>query len=221
MLKKVFIFVFLLINMLCFSEENVLIQKLRQDMIRNINLINDNKNLFFSKSFFDNTADTIIDTSNDFFSKFKSNLGVKIYFFNNKKTMFKEYKNKSVDIQYVIVQREFVNLPVIKDSKIYISEIICYGNNVYYFIGVKKEDRYMLFLFEVADLSDDNLLLINAIGESIFSNKTDDKLLKKITDKILSSRKNQQVLKDNSIYKFKFFQYHNVYYLVDKTLFKN
>ncbi|HOV14911.1 MAG TPA: hypothetical protein PK771_11545, partial [Spirochaetota bacterium] len=136
-MKNTLIVFNLMIVCFLFPEESVIIKSLRDKMIYNI----ENVNLFKEKIL----NEIIVDNSNDI-EVFKTNGLQNIYFFDSKQIMYREVRLYDLEMPIPIVYKDFLNLPVIKQNKIFIGDLFIYKNKVYYLIGLKNEKSYAMLL---------------------------------------------------------------------------
>jgi len=188
-------FVFLVVS-LSYAVEDDVVKNLRDKIILNVELVNTHKNSILEKTLIDNTADL---------EMFKNGGLKNIYYFDDKQIMYQETNlGKKVELPSSIIYKNFYNLPVIKQEKIFIGELIPFKSRVYYYIGIKNSSEFTLLLFELDIKTDTNYLLLNYKDEVLFNNgfKQDDVKL------YLKEEKN--------IFKFKFFPNHKIYRFILK-----
>ena len=179
-----------------FSQESQFIRDFRDKIIFNVNKIELLKEDILDSRIIDNTSDLeglkIAGLQN-------------IFFFDNKQIMYKEVRLTNLEMPIPIVHKDFLNLPIIKQTKIFLGELFIYKNEVYYLIGIKNDKKYSMMLFKLGKIeSEKKYALINAKREVFFNNGY---AIAEIEDNL-----NQE----KNIFKFKFFPNHKIYFFMEE-----
>jgi hypothetical protein len=209
MIKRIFIFFAVIINVTFLSsQENQIIKSLRDKIVVNINAVNSLRDKLCTPDF---------DATDDLADLKKNNLE-KVFFYNDKKIMYEELKvDEDININITVIHLNFVNLLAISQQKIYVSDFILNKGKVYYFVGCKNENRSILLLFSLENDVDlfDGYSIINSRGELFFSKKPDNKKILTIVTKINDAKTPSSYFTQNKITKFRFLPNHEIYYFIE------
>lgn len=186
----------LVVSLSLFPEESEIISGLRKKIISSVELIKTQKDFLLEKESDDNTSDIELLISSGLHD---------IYYFDNKQIMYKELRLKDTELPIPIVHKDFLNLPIMKQTKIYLGDLFVYKGKVFYLIGIKNEKRYIMYLFELTcDDYEEKYALTNIKGEVFFNKGYTEKEVK-------TSLENKEKL-----LKFKFFPNHKIYYFIEE-----
>ncbi|OHD05555.1 MAG: hypothetical protein A2086_13115 [Spirochaetes bacterium GWD1_27_9] len=197
---------------LVYSQENDVIKDLRQKIILSLDTTIKSKDIFLNEEFLNQT-----DNSTDY-NILKENGLTKLYFFDKKEIMYKDVEISPVDIPISIVHKNFVNTTILKSAKVFLSEIFIHKNLIYYFIGIKNQEKCLMLLFNIENTINyqNNFALINGKGEVFFLKKYSIDKIKKLLPSINDENTKDSFFKTNNIFKFKFFPKHSIYYFLEE-----
>ncbi len=192
-------------------EEDPIISSMRNKMIDSIKEANRLKGYFFEDSFFyDESSDIVLKSMLD------NNL-TKVYMYDKDKIMydFYNFRDTNVEIPIYTVHEYFVNLPLMDETKIYISNLLVFKGKCYYFVGAKNSQKYFLLLFElINETIDKPYCLLDHYGEVLYNYNVPERGISSIKNSIDKSKNDAKELSKMGIIKFKFFPKKNNYYLV-------
>jgi len=194
--KFFFVFVIFILSSTLFSQESSIIRDFRDKIIFNVKKVDKLKNAILNDEFIDNTSDI---------NAFKEKGLKNIYYFNKDHVMYKEARLFDFEMPIQYVHKNFLNLPVIKQSKIFLGELFIFKKEVYYFLGLKDKKKYVLLLFKLDKVeSDKKYVLTDSFGEIYFLSGFN------------KAEAEENIKNDKNIFKFKFFPNSKVYFFMEE-----